>query len=71
LHGSIPLDVGFVNLRALPVPSAPASSHEKIRARLQLAKNHSLQNVKLGLLRRLAATTVQAELLDALMVNGE
>src|SRR3954452_15339399 len=27
--------------------------------------------IKLGLLRRLAATTVQAELLEAMMVNGE
>ena len=27
--------------------------------------------IKLGLLRRLAATTVQAELLEARMVNGE
>jgi hypothetical protein len=31
----------------------------------------SISEIKLGLLRRLAAATVQAELLEARMVNGE
>jgi hypothetical protein len=30
-----------------------------------------LQEIKIGLLRRLTATTVQTELIEARMVNGE